>query len=544
MNKTIKKVISLVLCVLMIMAMAVPAMSASAAGKTVTVYLEGYGSSLYDENGKQIYDVELDLVNGLKEILDELLVNLAKGMLIGDYEEYCDQLYDLIAPAYAELKLDANGEATDDNGNSYNGRGFDPATKIKLSNSKFTGGYYRFDYDWRLSVEYNAELLDSFIENVLTKTGATKVNLIGRCLGGNIISAYLQNAPAESINRLNKVIMYIPSTLGLEFISALFSGKIELDPDAIDNYVKYSLAANDILGEGEDDSLLQMLTTIVEFVNEVYILGYGASVIEGIVQAVKDDALANILRDSYASFPSFWSMVRDEDVEDAIALVYNTPELQQEYAGIIKKIRSYHENVQVNAEERMLELVEMGVDIMVISKYNFANFPLSSDALKQSDSAASTTATSFGATTSNFGETLSDKYIKSISQENLKYLSKDNMIDASTCLLPEKTWYIKNLYHDVFPNSVDKLMDTFMNSENMTIDTYEEYSQFLKFDEETDTLSKVEGLDDGDIIVRGTIQTKLSSLMKILTMIINFLTKLFNGEFSLGGLFGGDEAAA
>lgn len=539
-----KKVISIVLALVMIMAMAVPAMAAGTTEKVVNVYLEGYGSGLYDGNGEKVYPTDYDIMGSLESVLGDLLKDLGKGMLIGDYDDYCDRLYDALAPAFAEMKLDNNGEATDDNGNPVLGRGHNPATHIKHSNSKFTGGYYRFDYDWRLSVEYNAELLEQFIVSVMGRTGASKVNLIGRCLGGNIVSAYLQNASQENLSKLNKVILYIPSTLGVEFISALFSGNIVLDPDAIDNYVKYSLAGNDILGEGEDDSLLQMLTTIVEFINEVYILGYGTDVVENIVQAVKDNVLARILRDSYGSFPSFWSMVKAEDVDTAINLVFNTDELKTEYAGMIEKIKSYRDNVQLNAEETMLDLTQKGVDIMVISKYNFANFPLSDDALKQSDSVASTTATSFGATTSNFGATLSDKYINSISEENLKYLSKDNMIDASTCLLPEKTWFVKNLYHDTFPDSVDRLMDTFMLSEDMTVDTYEEYPQFLKFDEETDTLSAVEGLDEGDIIERGTIKTKLSSLMKILTLILNFFTKLFNGELDLGGLFGGDEAAA
>lgn len=533
-----KKIISVILAVIMLMAMAVPAMSVSAADNVVTVYLEGYGSGLYDGNGEQVYPTDYDIVGNLKAVLGDLLKDLGKGMLMGDYDDYCDRLYDALAPAFAEMKLDNNGEATDENGNQVLGRGHNPVTHIRHSNSKYPGGYYRFDYDWRLSVEYNGKLLEQFIANVMARTGATKVNLVGRCLGGNIISAYLQNASEMSLSKLNKVIMYIPSTLGVEFISALFSGKIVLHPDAVDNFVKYSLAGNDILGEGVDDSLLQALVTIVEFINEVYVLGFGMDVVEEIVQAVKDNALARILRDSYGSFPSFWSMVRDEDVEDGIALVYNTPELQQEYVGMIEKIRSYHENVQVNAEETMLALMDKGVDIMIISKYNFANFPLSEDSLIQSDSVASVPATSFGATASNFGATLSDKYINSISEVNKKYLSADNMIDASTCLVADKTWFIKNLYHDEFPQCVDDLMYKFMTSEDMTIDSYEEYPQYLKYDEETGTLSEVTGLDEGDIIERGTVEKKLSSFMRFLTLLLNFFRKLFSGELDFGNLFG------
>lgn len=527
-----KKLISILLAAIMLFSFAVPAFALGGNEKAVNVYLYGYGGSLYDETGKQTYPVNLDLANGLKAILSDLLKNLAKGMIFGDYDEYCDQIYNLIAPAYADLKLDKNGEATDDNGNPYYGLKQSPLELTGHSNSKFDGGYYRFDYDWRLSSEYNGELLEKFIDIVAKKEGATKVNLIGRCLGGNIISAYLQNASQESLDMLNKVIMYIPSTIGVDFIGALFSGNITLDPDAVDNYVKYSLADNDILGG--DDELAQMLTVFVEFVNEAHILGIGTDVVEKIVQDIKYNALARVLRDSYATFPSFWSMVGDEYIDDALELCFPTKALQDEYAGLISKAKSYNENVQLNAYDTMKALSAKGVDIMVLSKYNFANFPLSENARAQSDSTASTTATSFGAVTSNFGETLSDKYLNSISKENRKYLSADNMIDASTCLFPEKTWFAKNLNHADFPDSVDKLMNTFLNTENMTVDTYEEYPQFMKYDEETDTLSLVTGLDDGDLIKKDT-GKKVSAFIRFFTLIFNLIAKLFRGEINIGG---------
>lgn len=527
-----KKILSVILSVIMLMAMATPAINAFAAEQVVTIYLEGYGSTLNGKSGETAFPVDLGLEEGLKDILDELLVTLAWGGLTGDYSSYSNQLYDLIAPAYADLKLDCNGESTNDEGEFYYGLGYDPLTKTGHSNGRFKNGFYRMMYDWRLSVEYNGEILEQFIDVILAKTNATKVNLVGRCLGGNIISAYLQNASEESLAKVNKVIMYIPSTLGVDFISALFSGKIVLDPDNVDNYVTYSLADNDILGgEGE---MFESLTTIVNFVNEIYVLGYGADMVEAIVEAVKEDALARILRDSYASFPSFWSMVTAEDVEDAIALVYNTPELREEYAGMIEKIRSYRNNVQINAKARMQELSEQGIDFMVISKYNYADFPLSEKASQQSDGTAGTAATSFGATAAPFGSTLSENYIKAMDKEDLKYLSADKMIDASTCLFPETTWFFKNLYHSNFPACVDKVIDAFMTTEGMNIDTYAEYPQFMKYNKADGTLSKVEGLDEGDLIDKDSFYSRSTVFMKILKMIFDFFTKLLDGGFGLG----------
>ncbi|MBE6774467.1 MAG: hypothetical protein E7544_09655 [Ruminococcaceae bacterium] len=527
-----KKIISILLSVLMIFAVMAPAVSA-AEEKEVTIYLEGYGSGLYGKSGEQAFPVDLGLVEKLETMLGELLANLAIAELTGDYSAYSQGLYDLIAPGYADLMLDKNGESRKDDGTWYDGLGYDPLTKVDHSGGRFTDGYYRFNYDWRLSVEYNAELLEKFIGLVKAKTGASKVNLVGRCLGGNVISALLQNASEETINSIDKVVMYISSTLGVSFISALFSGKVVLDPDAVDNYVTYSLKDNDIIGNAIEGEMFEGLTTIINFINEVYVLGYGTDVVERIVDSVREDALARILRDSYASFPSFWSMVCPDDVEDAIAFIYNTPELQEEYAGMIEKIRSYHENVQLNAQDRMVELKEEGMEIMVISKYNYADFPLSEDAAQQSDGTASTYVTSFGATVAPFGSTLSEKYIKSMTKDELRYLSDDKMIDASTCVLPDTTWFIKNLYHSNFPASVDALIDVFFKNDGMTVDTFEEYPQYLKYDKETGELSAVTGLDEGDIIDKDSFYSRSTVFMKIIKMILDFFSKLLGGEIKL-----------
>ena len=524
-----KKIVSVILSVLMIFAVMSPAVSA-AEEKEVTVYIEGYGSGLYGKSGEKAFPVELGLVEKLETMLGDLLANLAWAELTGDYTRYSQQLYDLIAPGYADLKLDNNGESRKDDGTWYYGLGYDPLTKVDHSNGRFADGYYRFIYDWRLSVEYNAELLEKFIGLVMAKTGAKKVNLVGRCLGGNIISALLENASEATINSIDKVVMYISSTLGVDFISALFSGKIVLDPDAVDNYVTYSLKDNDILGDAIEGEMFEGLTTIINFINEIYVLGYGADVVEKIVESVREDALARILRDSYASFPSFWSMVCSDDVEDAIAFIYNTPELQEEYKGMIEKIRSYHENVQVNAEDRMLELEAKGMEIMVISKYNYADFPLSENASQQSDGTAGTRATSFGATVAPFGSALTEKYIKAMDKDDIKYLSDDKMIDASTCVFPDKTWFVKNLYHANFPQCVDSLIDVFFRTEGMTVETMKEYPQFMKYDKETGELSEVTGLDKGDIIDKDSLEAKTSVFMRILKMIFDFLTKLLEGK--------------
>ncbi len=536
-----KKIISLILTVTMLFCIATPALTASAASGCVTIYVKGYGETLVNSKGEYIWQggPVNSMMTGLKDVLDDLLKDLAYGALTGDYEDYCDRLYNAMAPAFSDLILDENGEASDGSGI---GRNIltDP---YHISYSQFSKGSIEFPYDWRLSSEYNAQLLEQFINRVCREKGYSKVNVLGRCLGGNVVSALLENADEATLKKINKVIMYVPSTEGVDFISALFAGEIVIDSQAVDNFVKYSLSENDKLTESIDDELMQTVITIVQFVNQAKILGVGTDIIEDILDAVKDNVLARIVRDSYGGFVGYWNMVTDEYLEKAIAFVYNTPELQEEYAEMIKKIRSYHENVQVNARSTTHSVMDKyGIDVMVISKYNYANFPLSKDAYAHSDNTALTSATSFGATVAKFGSTLGDKYISAMPEENLKYLSADKIIDASSCMLPENTWFIKNIIHDNFPASIDKLIDAFILNDNMNVFTNESYPQYMNYDKETGSISAVTGIDEDDII-KNDKQEKASIFIRFFTLVMNFFRKLFKGEIDFKNLFGGNEAA-
>lgn len=56
---------------------------------------------------------------------------------------------------------------------------------------------------------------------------------------------------------------------------------------------------------------------------------------------------------------------------------------------------------------------------------------------------------SLGATVSKIGTAFSDEYIesrKALGYE--KYISPDRQTDASTCVFPEYTWFLKNAIHD------------------------------------------------------------------------------------------------
>ena len=143
-----------------------------------------------------------------------------------------------------------------------------------------------------------------------------------------------------------------------------------------------------------------------------------------------------------------------------------------------------------------------------------------------SDGVAETTYTSFGATTSQYGTSLSADYIASISEENRKYLSPDEKIDASTCLFPDKTWFLKNSYHDHFPDSVDVLLETMLTTNDITVFTNETYPQYLDSEVEGITLVPVVGKDKEKPSI-DTEEGKTNMIIRFIMAIINFFKKLF-----------------
>ena len=97
------------------------------------------------------------------------------------------------------------------------------------------------------------------------------------------------------------------------------------------------------------------------------------------------------------------------------------------------------------------------------------------------------------------GKTLSEEYL---SDKDPKYISPDKQVDASTCLFPEKTWFINCLKHSSYHDSLDELSDIILySSEEVTVDTLEKYPRFLKFDYKSESVSENKA-ENNNIFIR------------------------------------------
>ena len=531
MFKKAKKILALVLAV--IMACGVLPMAASAAEKELdpVIYILGYGGNIFvdknNPNSEKIYPFNVDTAAVIKEAAAPCLTALAAATLTGDYSKYCEEIYKRMAPIYEPVLLNPDGTVKVGEDGKISGNQY----RLNYnSHDYFEADEYYFFYDWRLSPMVLKEEIESLVETAAAKSSTGKVDIVGRCYGANIISAYLASNEDVS-SKVDDIIMYVPSTEGIGLIGKFFSGNIELNADAINEYVNELIIYEDMIEDSFVKSFIDVFLLIME---QAQMLNMGTEMIQNLIDAIKTDLIAPLIRNSYGSFPSFWAMIPDEYYEDSLDFIFGTDELREEYAGTLALIKDYHDNVQVNHRENLKAHAEKGVDIHVVSKYNLPSAPVFGNTNPMGDAIAETALTSFGATTNEYGKTLTASYIDTLADK--KYLSPDEKVDASTCLFPETTWFIKNCYHDYFnADALYMFLDTVLATENMTVFSDAAYPQYIDANVTAETLTPVTG-KDAPVPEKGTDESMFQMLFKFIRLIIDAFTKILKGELNIKDL--------
>ena len=513
-----KKFISVSLALLMIFTMMTPCFATYE--EYPTIYVTGAQTNdIYSAAGELVSDFDVDIEAMVGDDGKTLLADFALGMISDNYEAFADDIYKIIVDAYGNSALDKNGEAS----NGSHPAKHSSSVDVTVKSSGYGIWDYRFWYDWRLSPLVTGDELAAYIDRVLVATGKEKVNIVGRCYGANVIAAYVARHEEHAEKYVDDIGYYAPSIEGIDFMTALYTGDIYLDPEAVENFANWYMENEDLI---EDDAVALLIATLLELFEQAKVLGFTADKLDLLIDRVKVYLLPKVLRESFASWPSYWAMVTEGNLEKAIDFIFG--DCKDEYAGFISKVREYHTAVQAPHEATVLEMMGKGVRYNIFAKYNFPEYPLYKGAAIQSDGDTPIPRQTFGATAANFGKVLSEEYIASISEENLKYLSPDFKIDASTGLLPENTWYVKNLHHNHW-GSIEDVSLVIMNND-YNVSNQNVYPQFM---DNNNNMAEVTPDEDYEKPADNT----LISLFRFLTAFFLFITKIINGELDLKTIF-------
>lgn len=529
--KTLKKLTAVLLAVVMTLAMASVSFAVAAESDIPTLIIYGRKNQpFYKADGTPVADTAtpcgMSREEYIKKWIKPVLKELAVGVATDNYDKYVDTLIECARPIYEEEVLPASGEA--DNG-----------THIKWDYQKnmstaVHGGKrcYVFYYDWRLSPVDIADQLDVYIERILAANGADKINITARCLASNMAMAYVAKSHEGAYGhpfRVANLAFDTPALAGYITVGALMSGSIHFDADVIDRFVTSYLNNNDLF---EDESMELLASTLVTFINHAKVLGLTAGMVNKIYKKVSDKLISGIALVSYGRYPSYWSMISDEYYDKAVAQIFNTPELAEEYAGLIAKANEYHELLSDTNEETgrpkyadlLLELKEEGVNTAVFGKYGAATVPMFDGCEITGDTRGTVTETTLGATATTVYKKFSSAYMtKAEANGTIQYIAADRTVDTSTCLFPDSTWVMKNVAHDVFLDSTYALINDFFASDGSL--TVEESSRARFTDYNNGDLKSVETADNGTWT-----KNPLVLLLKLLTALFKVFVNMLNKQ--------------
>ncbi len=470
MKNVFKKIIAVVMATVMFVlsAVTVVANAVDTSKKCPTVYVPGFMASeiLADKDNPEseaIWPPSSDsIVNAIKQSVPALLEFAA----LKDWDKFADQLIVIANELFLPAENDENGEPVDNSGTYFV---YPPAKYINEDSS------VTFRYDWRKDPIEIAGELNDFIEYVKKASKCDQVSIECHSLGSVITTSY---ATIYGDKSLKTVVYNAPALFGETYNSELMRGQLVLNAEAINEYLEYAFDTN------EYSDLINLAFDTLEDAGILDIIcSMGNTLLEEIGTKVSAQSVVPL----FARWTTIWAMVPDEYIDDAMEYVFTDLKeyYDDDYTELIKKIENYNNTVRCKKVETLNKLND-DANLYVITRYGYSSLPLTPSSKSLSDGVVDAKYASFGATTANYGEQLSEDYLATA---NSKYISPDKSIDASTCLFPEQTWFIRDITHSYNSDALDEMIKTFIDYEGQgTISTFSQYPQFLKFDIETDTI--------------------------------------------------------
>ena len=318
---------------------------------------------------------------------------------------------------------------------------------------------YYFAYN---SFGNNIDIVDelyAFIQQVKKETGHDKVNIVPISMGGTVANGLLDYYP-EVVNDLNKVVYIVPALNGSTIVGDVMTKNIAfLDKDYLYNGFLEGLM------DEEDARMIEVIARILPD--------------ELLVKAL-DTAVDKLLADVFSKNTNMWALLPQEYYEEASAELLSAPE----YKKIKEQTDRYH-IAQVNSNKNIQNLVDNGVQVFNIVDYDFPLYNIGNAwNADNADGVIQLKSTAMGVHSALVGETLPEDYVQQnayCNDPSHNHISPDRVVDASTGLLPDTTFYFDGQAHEKTARNdvIIKLATELLATDNIT-DVYStpDYPQF------------------------------------------------------------------
>ncbi len=453
-----KKTLSLILCLCMLLS--VSCIGAFATDRITTcggeceyyptIIIPGLGQSsvcVADEEGNFVLDEDGNKISAFPAYIqtDELLKTALVPALLSVLTQQDFGLSDAVGEAIG-LCFSINGTGLDaqPSGNTITEKFPYPLSECNdyeraVINSHIPFNMYHTDLpeDHTYYFCYNSfanhidatEELYEYIEMVKEQTGHDKVNLVPLSQGATLASALLEYHP-EIVDSLHKVLFVVPALDGSTIIGDVFNGRV--------NFLNKDYLYNGFLGElglldNQTARLIEILLRILP---------------DDVLMEALNSAVDVLVGDVMSKCTSMWALCPSGDYPTAAEKYLSSPEMAE-----IKAQTDKYYNAQLNSRKNIQNLLDNGVQVFCIAEYdiNVINVGESWNA-QNGDYIIQLDSTSMGAYSAKVGETLPEDYVQQntyCSDPTHNHISPDRVVDASTGLLPDTTFYFDNQRHDL-----------------------------------------------------------------------------------------------
>ncbi len=495
-----KKILSVGIAVLLLVLTLVPAFAAEPQKNPVLI-VTGFSEYPLEDpaTGKMVFPIKKPFIlEAVKQAAPFLLELLKSPQTQADYDAFYDQALPIVTEMFEPVTCNPDGTVAHPEvqlsyqypeSAGYYGVGspeyeeiFTKSLYVETMHEVGPDNIFIYGLDWRQDPFTIADELNTWVKHIKEVTGAKKVSIAGISMGGVMVSTYIAKYGTADISNIT---MISSAFTGVSYVGELFKGNMQFNKNDLIAMI------DETVGREELGKILGS-TPILEQV---------LSLADTFLRYEKDKLYTDFVLPAFGYCLGFWSFVPNEDLLAAKDYMFSRSNASAaELAALSAKIDAY-QLVQRNVEKTFRRAQKNGVSLAILSNYNLPMPPVSPDSAYTGDKVIETKQTSGGATCAPFGMTLPESTPQS------KYLSPDRMIDASTCMFPECTWFIKNMEHVGFSmeeNQCKFYAHILTAPKQVDIDDHPDYPQFMLYNRDSHILMPL-SLQYGDANRDGTV---------------------------------------
>ena len=439
-----------------------------------TIYLAGAWHILFYDEHTDHAEAAFDPFTTLFRDTSRLM-KLVLSIAAFNYKGFGEILSEMFSEGFYNIRMDKDGESVADNisadflerrvlGEPYH---FVANGELDVTLGENECAFF---FDWRLPPLQNAEKLRAFVLEVLEETGQEKVNVHAISGSGQILLCYLDKYGTD---KLASAVFNMSLHNGSSLFGGLATRQLGLDTGAMGN------ARTLKLWNAQD--IVKWAAPLLRIIYEIGAMDYGSRFFTFASKKYINKFYEETMIPLWYQIPSNLCMIPTSQYEQAKQLLFKG---DPSYGKLLEKADGYMA-VRTRQDEIILKAASE-IKVAVRAGYGVPLTPFAQGTNVQSDEMVDTAYASIGATCAPINRPFFPGYEQANNLPGGKnYVSPDRLVDASTCLLPDQTWFAKDASHFI-EFSYSGWYEWFLKAENYSVWDNPDYPQFQQCVDFTD----------------------------------------------------------